>query len=120
MFDSEIAKELATIVGTIVAGAITSVIGLRKLARHWEKDGLEIEKVNAEESLIKTLRVESERMSKQNQNLMNQLVELQTQIGELHNSINRLRSENDVLHLQISNLNTEINDMKTRNTNANK
>ena len=112
MFDAAILKELATIIGSIVAAAIASVLGLRRMVRHWEKDGLEIEKTNAEESLIKSLRTESERMASQNQRLMEQLTTLQLQIGELHHSINRLRSENDTLHQQITQLHREIYEIK--------
>lgn len=112
MIDAATIKDLATIVGTIAAGAIASVLGLRRLVKHWEKEGLEIERVNAEGSLIKSLRAESERMATQNQKLMEHLVALQTQISELHMSINKLRSENDILHQQVSQLHQEINDMR--------
>lgn len=101
-------KELGAVAGALVAGAVASVVGMRKVSRGWEKDGLEIQKSNAEESLIKSLREESERMANQNQKLMDQLSALQLQIGELHQSINKLRLENDSLHRQIAQLNTEI------------
>lgn len=112
MVDAGTLKELATVIGAIIVGAVTSVVGLRKMVRHWEKEGLEIEKVNAEESLIKSLRQESERMAGQNQRLMEQLTTLQLQIGELHQSINRLRTENDTLHQQIAQLHREISEMR--------
>lgn len=113
MFDAGTLTDIATIVGSIITGAIASVLGFRKMLRHWEREGLEIERSNAEESLIKSLRVESERMAQQNQRLMDQLATLQMQIGELHTSINRLRTENDTLHRQITDLHKEISEVKS-------
>lgn len=101
--------DIGTVFLSVVFGMVSILLGLKRLIKHWEKEGLEIEKINTEESLIKSLRTESERMSSQNQRLMDQLLTLQLQIGELHQSISRLRSENDNLHRQIESLN---NDMK--------
>ena len=110
MVDSNIIKELTTILGTIVTVTFVSILGLKKTIRMWEKDGLEIEKSRTEESLIKTLRVELERMNDQNQKLITQLSSLHTQINELHTSISILRNENDILHKQINRLSKDFVD----------
>lgn len=101
-------KEIGAIIGGVITGAVASVLGSRKLVRKWEKDGLEIQKTNAEESLIKSLRDESERMASQNKKLMEQLSALQLQIGELHSSITKLRLENETLTHQIFQLHIEV------------
>lgn len=110
MIDSNIIKDLATIVGTVATVAFASILGLKKTIRVWEKDGLEIEKSRTEESLIKSLRSEIERMTQQNQKLLEQLSHLHSQINELHTSVSVLRSENDLLQKQLNKLKRDFTD----------
>lgn len=112
MIDVNNYQNVLTVFGGAAASFLSVIYGLRKMIRHWEKEGLEIQKINTEESLIKSLRSESERMALQNQRLMEQLSSLQLQIGELHQAITKLRSENDALHRQIETLNQEIKVIK--------
>lgn len=112
MIDLNTVKEILSVFLTIAATAIGSIMGIKKLMLQWEKSGLEFQKTNAEESIIKTLRLESERMFGQNQKLMEQLLSLQLQLGELHTSIGKLKIENDQLYIQIRKLTMEIQDLK--------
>ena len=112
MIDIVILKEILSILGTIAATATGSILIAKKLLLQWEKSGLEFKKTNAEESIIRTLRIESERMFDQNQKLMENLLSLQLQLGELHTSIGKLKLENDQLHVQIKKLTTELKDLK--------
>ena len=110
MIDTNIIKEIVTIVGSVATVAFASILGLKKTIRVWEKDGLEIEKSRTEESLIKSLRSELERMAHQNQKLLEQLSFLHNQINELHQSVSVLRNENDILHKQLNKLRSDFAD----------
>jgi len=112
MIDASLVREVVTIAGSVAAAAVAAVLGLRKSFKHWEKDGLEIQRTGAEEALIKSLREETERMANQNQKLLEQLLSLQLQLSDLHQSINKLRLENDSLNTQIKQLKSELNALK--------
>lgn len=115
MIDLAAYKEAGTIIGTVIVGAVGSVLGFRKVFKGWERDGVEIARAGAEGSIIQSLRDESERMAKQNATLMMQLNELQLQILDLHESISRLKSENERLKFEIQSLQTEIISLKNIN-----
>lgn len=112
MIDLNTAKEMLSVVSTMVIAAVGSVFAIKKIVLQWEKNGLEFEKTNAEENIIKILRSETERMFAQNQKLMEQLLSLQLQLGELYNSIGNLKIENDQLHNKIKFLTSELKDLK--------
>jgi peptidoglycan hydrolase CwlO-like protein len=112
MIDASTIKEIVTVAGSVAAASVAAVLGLRKSFKHWEKDGLEIERSGAEEVLIKSLRQETERLATQNQKLMEQLLSLQLQLGNLHQSITKLRTENDHLNTQIKQLKAELDALR--------
>lgn len=112
MVDMDTIKEILSILATIAVTAAGSILAVKRLLLQWERNGLELRKTNAEESIITTLRVESERMFEQNQKLMEQLLSLQLQLGELHTSIGKLKLENDQLHIQINKLTIELKDLR--------
>ena len=84
---------------TIGLGAI--MYGIQSLLKNWK-----ISKV--ENSLLKMMHEELERMSLQNTTLSNEIGKLQTELVNLSTQLSGLTKENQKLQVEVSSLNNEI------------
>lgn len=122
-FDFLTVKEAA---GWVAASLVGGALGLQRLMKFTAVNSASIEHARADESLIKGLRTELERLGAQNGRLADSLNELQRNIGGLNVEVGRLRAENaeqereikelkrenERLHDQINGLHTEIDDLR--------
>ncbi len=95
-------------------------IGLQKLMKFTASNNAGIEHAKADESLVKGLRVELERLGQQNGKLAESLNTLQNKITQLNTEVGQLRGENTRqsreitdLHAENSRLREQIADLHT-------
>ncbi len=89
--DFESIREVA---GWVTAALVGGAVGLQKMMRFTAANNAGIEHAKADEALMKGLRVELERLGKQNGDLAATLNQLQTRIQELQTEVGQLRGEN--------------------------
>ncbi len=86
-------------------GLIALSVGIQKLVKEWRSTG-------AENSVIKMMHEELERMGTQNARLTEELTKLQNEIVELNNQLTKLNIENNKLQEEVAALTTELNSFK--------
>ena len=89
--------EIAAVVFTV--GGIA--LGIQKLVKHWTM-------VSAENSVVKLMHTELERVGQQNRLLAEELNKLQLEIISLNKELRNLSIENSKLHEQIYNFSSEV------------
>lgn len=100
--------ESHSIVQTISIVGISIValsVGIQKLLREWRSN-------SAENTVIKMMHVELERMGVQNSRLTEELNKLQSEIIELNNQLTKLSIDNNNLQQEVSALMLELNNFK--------
>jgi len=80
-------------------------VGIQKLVKEWRSNA-------AENSVIKMMHEEVERMGIQNARLTEELTKLQNEIVELNNQLIKLNIENNKLQEEVAALTTELNSFK--------
>jgi chromosome segregation ATPase len=91
MTDFNSIKEIA---GWVTAALVGGAIGIQKLMHFTASNNAGIEHARADESLVKGLRTELERLGKQNTTLAQTLNDLQVKITTLNTEVGELRGEN--------------------------
>lgn len=86
-----------TILGGILAALIAALMWARRLMTGWAKEGVHIERAEAEKQLLTSLREEILRLAEQNGKLARTVNELQIEVAELRGSNTRLQAEIDDL-----------------------
>lgn len=116
-FEFDTVKEVA---GWVTAVLLGGAVGLQKLMRFSAANNAGIEHARADEALLKGLRVELERLGKQNGDLAETLNSLQLRIQGLQTEVGQLRGENARqareivdLHAENSRLRDEIATLHT-------
>jgi septal ring factor EnvC (AmiA/AmiB activator) len=81
--------------GWVTAAVLGGFVGIKKLMRFTAASDASIEHARADESLVKGLRTELERLSGQNGRLADALNLLQNDVTDLLKQVGRLKAEND-------------------------
>jgi chromosome segregation ATPase len=102
--DFEAIKEAA---GWVTAALFGGAVGLQRLMRFTANNNAGIEHAKADESLVKGLRVELERLGEQNGKLAESLNSLQSKIMQLNTEVGKLQGENTRQAREITDLHEE-------------
>lgn len=95
---------------SIAAMAVIALsVGIQKLIREWRS-------TSAENTVIKMMHEELERMGTQNTKLAEELTKLQNEIIELNTQLIKLNIENNKLQEEVSALTVELNSFKRLTT----
>jgi septal ring factor EnvC (AmiA/AmiB activator) len=97
-----------SLVQTISVAAMALIalsVGIQKLLKDWRS-------TSAENTVIKMMHEELERMGAQNAKLTEELTKLQNEIVELNNQLTKLNIENNKLQQDIATLTLELNNFK--------
>jgi chromosome segregation ATPase len=100
--------------GWFTAALVGGSVGLMKLARFTASNNAGIEHAKADESLLRGLRVELERLGEQNGKLSTALNDLQLKITLLNTDVGTLRGENTRQAREITDLHKENETLRTQ------
>lgn len=93
--------------GWIVATAITVFVALKRTLRLGAYEDAQKEHERAAESLVKGLRVELERLGRQNGLLAETVHDLQQRLADINSEVIQLRNENALQVFEVDKLRTE-------------
>jgi len=100
------AETLVQMLGTIALAIVAVMLGVQKMLKHWQT-------TDAENSIIKIMHTELERMSQQNTALSVELGRLHKEVIALNKQLQKLSVENQRLQTEVIALTHEVSSFKT-------